>query len=98
MVHSRADHPFWRFEALERRRCLALLQPVSVAELLLTMGQLNRLLTCVVTAMTGYLGAYSAHAELGGLARSPGSPGRFAQDVRYPFSAGPCKRVICWLR
>jgi hypothetical protein len=35
--------------------------------LLLTMGQLNRLLTCIVTALVGYLGTYSAYVEPSGL-------------------------------
>ena len=31
------------------------------------MGQLNRLLTCMVTALIGYLGTHSAYVEPGGL-------------------------------
>jgi hypothetical protein len=56
MVEVRADRPF-------RRR---LSHSVTV-ELLLTVGQLNLPLTCVVTVIMGYLGTYSAYVEPSGL-------------------------------
>lgn len=59
-----ADHPF---------RC-RISRSVPV-ELLLTMGQLNRVLTCVVAVMAGYLGTYSAYVERSGLPWSLGSGG-----------------------
>ena len=43
------------------------------------MGQLNRLLTWVVTVMAGYLGTYSAYVEWSGL---PWSLGYKPYDVR----------------
>jgi hypothetical protein len=40
---------------------------MAVVDVLLTMGHLNRLLTCIVTVMAGYLGTYSAYVERSGL-------------------------------
>jgi len=40
---------------------------IWAAEPLLTIGQLNLLLTCIVAVMTGYLGTYSAYIEPSGL-------------------------------
>jgi hypothetical protein len=54
--YRRADHPF---------RCRP--SDMPIVEVLLTMGHLNLLLTCIVTVMTGYLGTYSAYVEPRGL-------------------------------
>jgi hypothetical protein len=36
---------------------------MAMAELLLTMGHLNRLLTCIVIVMAGYFGTYSSSGQ-----------------------------------
>ena len=51
-----AEHPF---------RCR--LSHRAIVVLLLTMGILNRLLTCIVTVTAGYLGTYSTYVERSGL-------------------------------
>jgi hypothetical protein len=60
--------PVGRYGRPRLRRAEACALPGHAgAERLLTMGQLNRPLTYVVTVMAGYLSAYSADVERSGL-------------------------------
>jgi hypothetical protein len=53
------------------------------------MGQLKRLLTCVVTVMAGYFGTYSAYVERSGLPWSLG----YEQYYRHPARLAPSPAV-----
>jgi hypothetical protein len=61
------------------------------------MGQLNLLLTCIVTVMTGYLGTHSAYAEPSGLPWSPDYVQCYWTLVSLTSSSvAPVSRAVGW--